>query len=114
MTAAMPQPISMTTRPAKKLWAIMDPPMNRDRDRKSTRLNSSHTVISYAVFCLKKKKKHRQRQRLDQALHHHPSIPQECHAKLWRRHADLHTLRQPTLQSNAASLTTVEHFQHTP
>src|SRR5256885_8886267 len=34
-----------------------------DRDRKSTRLNSSHLVISYAVFCLKKKKKHR----------HHPS-----------------------------------------
>src|SRR5437588_13042161 len=29
----------------------------RCRDRKSTRLNSSHTVISYAVFCLKKKKK---------------------------------------------------------
>src|SRR5437588_11066396 len=30
-------------------------------DRKSTRLNSSHTVISYAVFCLKKKKKKKQR-----------------------------------------------------
>src|SRR2546426_5601334 len=29
------------------------------RDRKSTRLNSSHLVISYAVFCLKKKKKPR-------------------------------------------------------
>src|SRR5947207_15395940 len=28
------------------------------QDRKSTRLNSSHTVISYAVFCLKKKKKY--------------------------------------------------------
>src|SRR5438132_4986853 len=28
------------------------------RDRKSTRLNSSHTVISYAVFCLKKKNQH--------------------------------------------------------
>src|SRR2546421_3810425 len=28
------------------------------RDRKSTRLNSSHDQISYAVFCLKKKKKH--------------------------------------------------------
>src|SRR2546426_12844598 len=28
-----------------------------DLDRKSTRLNSSHLVISYAVFCLKKKKK---------------------------------------------------------
>src|SRR3712207_791996 len=33
-----------------------------DRDRKSTRLNSSHANISYAVFCLKKKK-------------HHPSTP---------------------------------------
>src|SRR5215204_7393754 len=30
-------------------------------DRKSTRLNSSHTVISYAVFCLKKKKKEQNR-----------------------------------------------------
>src|SRR5207253_11331581 len=29
----------------------------RRRDRKSTRLNSSHVAISYAVFCLKKKKK---------------------------------------------------------
>src|SRR5687768_18324976 len=29
----------------------------RDEDRKSTRLNSSHGYISYAVFCLKKKKK---------------------------------------------------------
>src|SRR5438034_1950014 len=29
-------------------------------DRKSTRLNSSHTVISYAVFCLKKKKQKKQ------------------------------------------------------
>src|SRR5256885_13315742 len=28
-----------------------------DQDRKSTRLNSSHLVISYAVFCLKKKKR---------------------------------------------------------
>src|SRR5256885_12523446 len=28
------------------------------RDRKSTRLNSSHLVISYAVFCLKKKRNH--------------------------------------------------------
>src|SRR5258708_39683266 len=30
---------------------------SRRRDRKSTRLNSSHQIISYAVFCLKKKKK---------------------------------------------------------
>src|SRR2546430_9968716 len=32
-------------------------PDDRQRDRKSTRLNSSHSQISYAVFCLKKKKK---------------------------------------------------------
>src|SRR2546422_6406773 len=32
-------------------------PARRTRDRKSTRLNSSHGYISYAVFCLKKKKK---------------------------------------------------------
>src|SRR3712207_9109638 len=31
-------------------------PLRPDRDRKSTRLNSSHANISYAVFCLKKKK----------------------------------------------------------
>src|SRR5947208_9921022 len=31
--------------------------VTRARDRKSTRLNSSHQIISYAVFCLKKKKK---------------------------------------------------------
>src|SRR5258708_29402530 len=30
----------------------------KNKDRKSTRLNSSHQIISYAVFCLKKKKKH--------------------------------------------------------
>src|SRR2546429_6961102 len=33
------------------------PPRDRAADRKSTRLNSSHGYISYAVFCLKKKKK---------------------------------------------------------
>src|SRR5690348_17891963 len=33
------------------------PPLTRAGDRKSTRLNSSHPSISYAVFCLKKKNK---------------------------------------------------------
>src|SRR5437762_10367757 len=33
--------------------------VQRARDRKSTRLNSSHRCISYAVFCLKKKKKNK-------------------------------------------------------
>src|SRR5947207_6259779 len=35
---------------------VRDDPVGLLGDRKSTRLNSSHTVISYAVFCLKKKK----------------------------------------------------------
>src|SRR5438552_14710482 len=34
------------------------------KDRKSTRLNSSHQIISYAVFCLKKKKKKKQKNKL--------------------------------------------------
>src|SRR5258708_24617438 len=37
--------------------AINDSGMKKDR--KSTRLNSSHQIISYAVFCLKKKKEHK-------------------------------------------------------
>src|SRR5256885_8948699 len=38
-------------------FMVMSPVVNAsERDRKSTRLNSSHLVISYAVFCLKKKK----------------------------------------------------------
>src|SRR2546426_6084754 len=42
-----------------------DPP-RAEADRKSTRLNSSHLVISYAVFCLKKKKKEKSRISSDQ------------------------------------------------
>src|SRR2546422_8515959 len=54
---------ALTSRPTRK------PPMNvpavaagsaPGSDRKSTRLNSSHGYISYAVFCLKKKKKKKQ------------------------------------------------------
>src|SRR3712207_7204569 len=39
-------------------------------DRKSTRLNSSHANISYAVFCLKKKKKNRASRAPERVLHH--------------------------------------------
>src|SRR3712207_7972031 len=41
------------------------------QDRKSTRLNSSHANISYAVFCLKKKKKHLHQQT---ARRHNPCV----------------------------------------
>src|SRR5438034_7916886 len=37
-------------------------------DRKSTRLNSSHTVISYAVFCLKKKKKKKKKEKVEMTI----------------------------------------------
>src|SRR5436190_14255265 len=45
-----------------------------DTDRKSTRLNSSHTVISYAVFCLKKKKKKKQQKKTKRKKHKTISI----------------------------------------
>src|SRR5436190_16994992 len=54
--------VDPTTVAAGTLWsrhyqASFNLPDDRTRpDRKSTRLNSSHTVSSYAVFCLKKKK----------------------------------------------------------
>src|SRR5438132_2772821 len=48
-------------------------------DRKSTRLNSSHTVISYAVFCLKKKKHlkliHSRHNELPSAVASLPAVP---------------------------------------
>src|SRR5690349_22595675 len=49
---------SPTTAPASfpAPLAIPSPLRGTTRDRKSTRLNSSHVEISYAVFCLKKKK----------------------------------------------------------
>src|ERR1022692_3644090 len=53
-------------------------------DRKSTRLNSSHLVISYAVFCLKKKKK-QNKIRAHALIHQYNYIPKEqktSHARL--------------------------------
>src|SRR5256885_2714303 len=43
----------------------------RIEDRKSTRLNSSHLVISYAVFCLKKKKAHASMTIIDDIVSEH-------------------------------------------
>src|SRR3712207_7137495 len=43
-------------RPARPARPVLGVTTNRPGDRKSTRLNSSHANISYAVFCLKKKK----------------------------------------------------------
>src|SRR2546429_5573395 len=53
--------------------ATKRPRFKSNSDRKSTRLNSSHGYISYAVFCLKKKKK-------QQDIYHYPPLnqPRTC------------------------------------
>src|SRR5438045_6925822 len=53
----------------------MEASQNPERDRKSTRLNSSHLGISYAVFCLKKKKKKKQHKNTKHKRQHnrHPN-----------------------------------------
>src|SRR5690606_41798627 len=54
-------PPSRNLAPSRPSRAPVRSPRRRS-DRKSTRLNSSHVKISYAVFCLKKKKKHKKPQ----------------------------------------------------
>src|SRR5438132_9531409 len=50
-------------------------------DRKSTRLNSSHTVISYAVFCLKKKKKKKKQKIQKKKQQHETSLRKISNAR---------------------------------
>src|SRR5690242_20975874 len=60
--------------PGRRTQRRLDARRGRERDRKSTRLNSSHMSISYAVFCLKKKKKYPTRPKLTTrtATHRNP------------------------------------------
>src|SRR5947208_5651922 len=53
-----PQPVGATgpAQTSRSAREAAESPRS-DKDRKSTRLNSSHQIISYAVFCLKKKNK---------------------------------------------------------
>src|SRR5688572_31605108 len=60
----LPGPAIVTVGPTLRL--------QKSGDRKSTRLNSSHSQISYAVFCLKKKKKNTTLVTTN-PIHHHPS-----------------------------------------
>src|SRR5256886_6000295 len=65
-------------------------------DRKSTRLNSSHSQISYAVFCLKKKKKRQLQLLLSQPRDRtrrnlHPGSPVPLHTRTALHHAAHHT-----------------------
>src|SRR2546426_4396819 len=51
-------PVVLTREEVRAVIRELQGPPRLMADRKSTRLNSSHLVISYAVFCLKKKKNH--------------------------------------------------------
>src|SRR5437879_11198185 len=63
IVAKPPRSRSNRTRQGLSTAEIVSQSAGRDgsRDRKSTRLNSSHRCISYAVFCLKKKNKYNER-----------------------------------------------------
>src|SRR5256885_8959011 len=63
----------------KTIWRGFE---NRS-DRKSTRLNSSHLVISYAVFCLKKKKK-KEKDTVDTHNYEKCNHNTTCTTELWR------------------------------
>src|SRR3712207_8211485 len=58
LTTGLYRRIAETTEQSAELRASRGRIVATAEDRKSTRLNSSHANISYAVFCLKKKKKH--------------------------------------------------------
>src|SRR3712207_8133221 len=51
------RPAGTETEVLRRRWPEVLDTLSRLRDRKSTRLNSSHANISYAVFCLKKQKR---------------------------------------------------------
>src|SRR5437870_2320921 len=71
----------------------------RYEDRKSTRLNSSHVAISYAVFCLKKKKKNNKRHSRQMQLRHR-NPPSRSHSSLRQRRAyNLHSRVTHSLHS---------------
>src|SRR5438552_6888373 len=64
--AAVSQPVAHRAEHAERPEHHCEPGLNgagKITDRKSTRLNSSHQIISYAVFCLKKKKKKKKRKK---------------------------------------------------
>src|SRR5438067_10290827 len=54
--AVLPADLFMHGNDPRVVFVNLPPAFEAKRDRKSTRLNSSHVSISYAVFCLKKKK----------------------------------------------------------
>src|SRR3954467_8389000 len=74
-----PSPPLSRSQPQRPPLPLLPPrqqvPAVRALDRKSTRLNSSHTIISYAVFCLKKKKADRRADQMPADRQEHGSTP---------------------------------------
>src|SRR5215216_2692249 len=80
-------------------------------DRKSTRLNSSHQIISYAVFCLKKKKFVRRTAH----SHLYPRTTHVTCSHLGQRTQPLYCLRQPPYRQSLPSCAMrLFFFNHTP
>src|SRR5256885_4016493 len=75
-------------------------PEDSDEDRKSTRLNSSHLVISYAVFCLKKKKSASLHPHSPPTLRPQSSAP-HTHSPSWCSTPTLYPHLPPRTQSTA-------------
>src|SRR5256885_8286928 len=69
--AGIPSRNNIVAKFNNEMTAILQQSLSDKQDRKSTRLNSSHLVISYAVFCLKKKT----RRRPCRSTSHSPRLP---------------------------------------
>src|SRR5256885_11910616 len=69
--------VSSAPRASIRSWMPRSPRPD-PKDRKSTRLNSSHLVISYAVFCLKKKKDCDSQQNYILIRHKLPHVSRDC------------------------------------
>src|SRR5258708_11944797 len=73
MRSQQPRPVSATKR------IVLRSPRRALTDRKSTRLNSSHQIISYAVFCLKKKNESCRDQMRESDRRQEQRSSEECH-----------------------------------
>src|SRR5256885_12642412 len=99
-----------SSRPASRAICPLPKSAPARKDRKSTRLNSSHLVISYAVFCLKKKQQHLGNHVLSRAF---PYVT-FCHSGVPTFGAVLLGLRSTVEVQSPCSRATATHAVRTP
>src|SRR2546429_3392762 len=97
-------PVGPPSRSRAIRWSLFEM-----RDRKSTRLNSSHGYISYAVFCLKKKKTHHIRLVLQHLYTDY--MPLALHYTLPVTPADTDNRKSTDSQSSARHITVLSHHE---